>query len=411
MDASGQGKSAGLRLALPGGSLKDKKWLILTALFLGRCIMGMQFQSVGSLAPLLKAQDIDYGQLGVLIGAYLAPGVLLCLPGGIVVSRLGDRASVIFCLVLMACGGALELHGSWMGYLAARSIAGAGGVVLAVAATKMIADRFSGRNLGLAMAVFVNAWPCGIALSLVCLPPIAQSFGLLPARAFLLGLVVVALLLNVLLIPNTAGPGAVASVSLPRGLALLAISVVGVLWGIANAAFATVFGFGPALLVEKGFVASVAGSYVSIVLWMSLLSIPAGGIIVSRLSKPGGLIVLSLAVAAGALVAVPHMHANIGLFVLIGIVSGLPGGAMMTLPAQVLTTEIRAVGMGVFYTISYAIMLSFPVLQGLLARSAGSASITFDTAAVAMLLAIPVFGVFALLVRRPGGDLATEPSS
>jgi hypothetical protein len=42
--------------------LRDK-WLILALLFSGRCLMGLQFESVGALGPLLKAEGVDYGQM------------------------------------------------------------------------------------------------------------------------------------------------------------------------------------------------------------------------------------------------------------------------------------------------------------------------------------------------------------
>lgn len=375
------------------------KWLILALLFSGRCLMGLQFESVGALGPLLKAEGVDYGQIGVLIGAYLAPGLLVSLPGGMVVQRLGDRTTMLLCLMLMAAGGALELGSDWTVHLLARVLAGTGGVVLTVAATKMIVDRFSGRELATAMAVFVNAWPCGIALSLICLPPVAQSLGLTATSALLVALAAFVLLLTAVLMPETGRPGTSVSVSVPSRTAVLAVCVAGAIWGIANAAFATVFGFGPALLAEKGYLASAAASQVSIVLWVTILAIPVGGVLASRYIGATVLIVICLLAAAASMSAVPRLVSNIALFVGIGIISGLPGAAVMSLPSRVLDAPVRAVGMGIFYSVTYGVMLAFPMLQGALARDAHSAAITFDSAALALLATIPLLGTFAVLAR------------
>lgn len=376
------------------------RWRILALLFLARCVMGFQFESVGALGPLLKAEGFDYGQLGVLIGAYLAPGFLVALPGGIVVQRLGDRKTILLSLALMALGSAIELHPDWTAKLIARVLAGTGGVVLTVAATKMIVDRFTGREFATAMAVFVNSWPCGIALSLIFLPTVAQALGLAFASILVAGLAVLALFLIAVAMPKTAEPNATLAASSPGAAAVLAVCVAASVWGTANAAFATVFGFGPALLVEKGYLASIAASHVSIVLWVTILAIPIGGFLAARQGGSSALIVTCIVLGAAMVAAIPRLDCDVALFVGIGIISGLPGAAIMSLPSRVLSVSARAVGMGFFYSVYYGIMLVFPVVQGFFARSAGAASITFDVAAFALLSTIPLFGIFVDIAQR-----------
>lgn len=379
--------------------MSDNRWIVLALLFLGRCLMGLQFESVGALGPLLKAQGFDYAQLGILIGLYLAPGFLVSLPGGVAIQKLGERTTILLCLVLMASGAALELASDWNVRLLARVLAGTGGVVLAVAATKMIADRFSDRELGTAMAVFVNAWPCGIALSLVCLPPIAQSFGLGWTSGLQVFLIIVVLALAAALIPRTRRLDAALSASVPSGAALAAVCLAGAIWGIANAAFATVFGFGPALLVEKGYPASAAASQVSIVLWVMIPAVLVGGVLAANRTGATALIVICLLAAAASMSLLPRLEGGAALFALVGVISGLPGAALMSLPSKVLDVSVRAIGMGIFYSITFGLWLAFPMLQGALARAAGSAPIVFDAAALALLLAIPLLGLFLAVSR------------
>ena len=387
------------------------KWRLLALLFLARCVMGAQFESVGALGPLLKAEGIDYRQLGILIGAYLAPGLLVALPGGVLVQRLGDRTTILLCLLMMALGSLLEVKPEWSAMLAARVLAGTGGVVLTVAATKMIVDRFSGKELAGAMAIFVNSWPCGIALALVCLPAIGQTFGLPSTSVFVVLFALAVFGAMVLMMPKPTTSPVPLSAATPNAASVFAVCVVGTIWGIANAAFATVFGFGPALLSEKGYPASTAASLVSIVLWVTILAIPIGGAIAARLTKTNALIVGCLLVAVALLAAMTRIGNYVPLFFAIGIVSGLPGAAIMGLLPRVLNANSRAIGMGIFYSIYYAIMLVFPILQGAIARTHQSAAVTFNAAALSLLICIPLLAAFGMLARRSSPSLVAAQSA
>lgn len=382
------------------------RWRVLVLLFLARCVMGIQFESIGALGPLLRAEGFDYGQLGTLIGAYLAPGLIVALPGGVVLQKIGERPTILFCLLLMAVGGLIELDSGWIARLLARIIAGTGGVVLTVAATKMIVDRFSGKELATAMAVFVNSWPCGIALGLIFLPPVSQSFGMSAASMFVVLIALMVLAATAATMPRSPAPQGLLSRTIPSAASIFAVCVAAAIWGIANAAFATIFGFGPALLSEKGYAASTAASQVSIVLWVTILAIPVGGLVAARQATAGVLIIACLLIAAALMLLFPRTDANVGLLVVIGIVSGLPGAAVMSLPSRVLDAQARAIGMGIFYSVYYGIMLAFPAIQGMLARYAGSAAVTFDSAAVALLGALPMLALFLVLARRSNHSLA-----
>ena len=48
----------------------------------------------------------------------------------------------------------------------------------------------------------------------------------------------------------------------------------------------------------------------------------------------------------------------------LGLVSGLPAGPIMSLPARVLAPATRSIGMGMFYTVYYAAMMLGPVIGG-----------------------------------------------
>jgi len=155
------------------------RWVILAVLFVVRLTMAFQFQSVAAVAPLL-AHDFGVGlaEIGILVGLYFTPGAALALPGGAIGQRFGDKTTVLGALTLMLIGGlAMALSASWSGQIAGRLVAGAGGVLLNVQMTKMVADWFAGKEIATAMAIFVNSWPAGIALSLLTLPLIGTAYG------------------------------------------------------------------------------------------------------------------------------------------------------------------------------------------------------------------------------------------
>ncbi len=155
------------------------RWGILAVLFTVRLSMAFQFQSVAAVAPLLGREfGVGLADIGLLIGLYFTPGIALALPGGAIGQRFGDKATVLGALALMLIGSlAMALSDSWSLQIAGRLVAGAGGVLLNVQMSKMVTDWFAGKEIATAMAIFVNSWPAGVALSLLTLPLIGTGYG------------------------------------------------------------------------------------------------------------------------------------------------------------------------------------------------------------------------------------------
>lgn len=385
----------------------ESKWRILALLFTARCVMGMQFESVGALGPLLRAEGLDYARLGILVGAYLAPSVLVALPGGIVVQRLGERTTLLLCAALMFAGAIVDLSSDWNARLLARVIAGTGGVVFTIAGTKMIADMFAGRQFGLAMAALAGSWPCGIALALTALPPIADKFGLIGASAALVILTLMALIL-LFALPKQARPGAPLSAAFPSAAVTAAVAIAGFVAGTANATFANAFAFGPLLLTERGYTAEIAASHVSVALWVTIAAIPVGGALAIRRGPGIWIAAASLLLAAVGMAAIPVSDHDVLIFAGLGLVAGLSGATFASLPSWALPVQARAVGMGIFFSAFYGSMLALPPIAGVFAHRAGSAGIAFDVAAVALFVAMPLLGGFAALVSAPRSAPAVE---
>jgi hypothetical protein len=105
-----------------------------------------------------------------------------------------------------------------------------------------------------------------------------------------------------------------------------------------------------------------------------------------------------------ALLTATRTGAVIPTFVALGLVGGLPAGPIMSLPARVLTPPVRAVGMGIHFTLFYALAVAAPIVAGLLSTRIGTAGIAFDFGAFMLGLCFPAYWFFNRLAPR-----ATRP--
>ncbi|CDX16310.1 Arabinose efflux permease family protein [Mesorhizobium sp. ORS 3324] len=369
------------------------RWTILVVLFVARAAMAVQFQSVAAIAPELGRElNANLADIGVLIGLYFAPGVALALPGGAIGRHFGDKATVLAGLALMLAGEILLCaSSSWSVEIAGRLISGVGGVLLNVLMTKMVVDWFAGRQIATAMAIFINSWPLGIALSLVVLPLIQAEFGIAGTEIAVMALIAAALALVGLLYqrPGQAIAPVSAAASRLAKPAVRAVLLAGAIWAFYNVGFAMIFSFAPSMLVERGWSTAAAGSAVSIVLWLAALSVPIGGYLADRAGSRNGMLAASCLAFAALVLVLWRGSEALPTLVALGLVCGLPAGAIMSLPARALAPSTRALGMGLFYTLYYATMLVAPWLGGKLALWAGSAGAALGLGSAA-LLACPI---------------------
>jgi MFS family permease len=384
-----------------------QRWNVLTILFIVRLSMAFQFQSVASLSPaIMKAYGVGLGDIGLLISLYLAPGIAFALPGGEIGRRFGDKRVVLFGLGLMMAGGLLmALAPTWHWQIAGRIVAGVGGVVLNVLMSKMVTDWFAGKEIATAMAIFVNSWPAGIALCLFVLPAIATAKGLAAAlfmtAAFCaLGFVLLAALYKA---PPQAAPATASHPATvwPPGKTIRTMLAAGTIWGLFNAALGMVFGFGTILLVERGWSPAAAGSATSLVLWIVSLSVPFGGVLADRTGKHVEIMLAGFALFALALLAATRTSAVIPAFIALGLAGGLSAGPIMSLPARVLSPPVRAVGMGIHFTLFYAFVVAAPIVAGMLSTQIGTAAVAFDFGAFMLALCFPAYWIFNRLAPRP----------
>jgi predicted MFS family arabinose efflux permease len=391
----------------------QRRWLILAVLFVARTAMGFQYQTVASTAPLLLRElHVGFAELGTLIGLYHICGVVLSLPGGLIIRRLGDKNLCAIGLALMAGGGCvMGVSHSYAVAFGGRLTSGIGATLFNLVLAKMATDWFARREIVLAMAVVLATWPFGIALGLFVEPRIAVAFGWRPVMLLAGGICLVSLLLVALFYRTPPAETEVASnaqgAGVPQWRTLAPVVVAGIMWGSFNAGLVTYFSFVPSFLAAGGGLSMAdAGALTSIALWVGMMSIPFGGFMVQRIGRPFATIIVFCTLAATSLALIVAGMPPFLTCILFGLAIGPPPGVITSLPARVLAPTERAIGFGVFYTCHFLLQASGPAIGGWIHDTrGGAASLLFGSAL--FLVPLPMLALFRFLtVRLQAGRIA-----
>ena len=136
-------------------------------------------------------------------------------------------------------------------------------------------------------------------------------------------------------------------------------------------------------------------------LWLATLSVPLGGFLTDGTKRGGAVLATACVGFAFLMLLLSRSGPVVALIIAMGIVCGLPAGAIMSLPMRVLNQKTRSIGMGVFYTVYYAGMLAGPAIGGKLATWAGTATAALDFGAAALLLCPLLLWSFHRISRLP----------
>ena len=370
--------------------------------------MGFQFQSVAAVGPLLTSNStITHTELGVLIGIYLLPGALFAIPGGWLGKRFGDKRVVLTGLAMMTLGGALlALSDSYEVMLAGRLISGLGAVLLNVLVTKMVTDWFAEHRIATAMGILISSWPLGIAIALLTIGPLEEVIGLRLTFFVPAAICAIALLLIATIYTNPPESREVAKGSNDSSEGRLTpyeiwgVVLSACIWCLYNVALILPLSFGPEFLVTRGITLTSASAIVSLTSWLIIPALPLGAWFAERIGHPVPTMVVTFIAIAILTWMIPVTSFYIVIFATIGIIFGPAGGLIMALPAQVLSKENRAIGMGIFYTIYYVGMGVFPAIAGYARDATGNPAAPLILAGVAILFALLALVGFRIIQIR-----------
>jgi len=381
------------------------RWRILALLFAARVGLGLQFQTLGSVGGELSgAFGLDNAAIGLMIGLFMAPGLVLALPAGFSGRFASDRVLAGLGLAALALGGAVSATAAAPGGIGiGRLLSGAGFLFVTLYFTKMVADWFEGREIATAMSILVMSWPFGIAMGQVGHAWLAElynwrgPFWAASAWCALAALAVLAFYRAPHDVATRAGGRP--SRLLPREWGL--ILCAGLAWGAFNAGYVVYLSFGPMMLQSQGLGTLAAAAVISAGSWLMILSGAACGYLVDRFGRREAILGLCMAAAVAALVLLGLPGAGLPASLLFGLLGMAPAGVIMSLAGQAVAPERRAFGMGVFFTIYYAIMAASPPVAGSLLDRSGTPSAAILFGATLFALVLPAAILFRTLKAKP----------
>jgi MFS family permease len=376
----------------------SRPWLILAAVALARIGFGYQYQTVASLGPrLMRLFQFDYATLGTLIGAFMLFGAFLALPLGLLGRRFGDRLVLGAGLLLMVVGPLISMVSDGPGGIGlGRGIAGIGAVAMIVLQNKIIADWFTGHRLMWALSVSSAAYPVGVGLAQLVLPPLTDAYGW--QAGFLSDSLPMAVSLLLFLLSHRPSPHAQAqprTFSLPSARECLLLAIAGLIWTAYTAGYSGYLNYIPSLMAERNEGLVLTGVVLTIATWGNVPATMLGAGLATRLGAFRIFLfstcALVLGIGGAAVLDWPVTFA-----IVIGIAGSLHPGVIMAVGTLSARPENRAVGMGLFYSMYYAGGAIVPALCGHAADLYGSPEGALLAASVISVLALPMF----LLHRR-----------
>jgi MFS family permease len=387
-------------------------WIILAAVALARIGFGYQFQTVASLGPLLiRRFGLDYAGLGTLIGLYMAAGVVIALPLGLLGRRFGDRLVLGGGLALMALGGLVPALGGVGAIAAGRVLAGVGAVAMTVLQSKVIADWFPGRRFMLAVSISVGAYPVGIGLSQITAPALADVYGW-PA-AFLAGgaeMAAAAALFLASFRPAPSAPACRGGFRMPGRTECVLLVVAGLIWTAYTAGYAGFLSYVPSLMAVRGEGLVLTGVVMALATWGNVVGTLSGGALAERHGGwpvfAAGTAIMTVGIAAMGLIDWP-----VPLGATVGIPGSIQPGVIVAVGTLSARPENRAAGMGVFYTTYYAGGAVVPALCGRAADAWGGPAGAMYAAAIVSALAFPMYWAHRRLAARAQGAMAAPYTS
>lgn len=386
----------------------QRRWFVLFILAIARCGVGFQFVAIAALIPQLQVvSGFNHTQIGILLGVFLISGVVLSIPAGMIATRIGDHRTLRIGLVALILGGALVAFSDSFGLaLAGRLLGGVGAVATSIVGSKQLTDWFIGREIRTAMSLFGLTWPGGIAIGMMILP-ILGVWQSTESALLATSLIPMIALMLVGFIPRIADNPYDPNGGRPKSSVLWSLSkpefwtimAGGLAWPLMNGGGYILFTtYGPGLLMERGATVVSAGLLAGMLSWLVMITIPIGGVIADRTGRNGLMFLLGSLIAAAAIAVVP-IGGPIILWVVLSSALGFTVGPVMALPSDVLRSESRATGLGLYFSLFYLGMGLIPALGGWILDASGSLSMVIWLSALCLLLS-PVSYFAARLLHQ-----------
>ena len=330
--------------------------------------------------------------LGLIGAAFALVPVLLAVPVGRLVNRLGERRLMLAGSLVTVAASLVFLFGSGsiIGLLLANAILGAGHLGCVISHQALVASGSAASRLDTMFGYYTFSASLGQAVGPLLISTLAGS-AVQPeaARMFLVGSVMSAalVLLAGFTVPAAAGHGRSLALGEDAGRITQLLRTPGLLRALATSAVIVsavdlIVVYLPAFGAERGLSAGLVG----VLLTVRALFSMASRVLLGRMSSAFGrtrLMVASIFVSAAALGAVTIPMPVWGLFIVLAAMGlGLGIGQPLTIPWLIEQTPPRQRGVALSLRLggNRIGQLSVPSVMGLLAAGLGAAGVLTATA-------------------------------
>ncbi len=317
-------------------SPSTNRWLVLVSAVVSFFAVATTFFAVPPLVPELTANfGLNNFQIGLLVGAIAIPAIFLSIPLGVVIDRWPPRAAGNIGLVIMLIGASLFAAApSYAFLLIGRLLFGFGGLVMNLLLARLLTEAFSGRQLALAMGIFMAVYPAGMISLFSCHSLMLGALGWRGELGVLAALTVLAIPLHNFAVPKHSGnqPSPETQTTNDNSAIGRPLIMLSVAWMLFFAAFSSVPTFAPQWVGggQQGL------TTVTLIMWMAMILSPILGAVIDRIGRPaiwvfGGLVLLTLTLGLMAIGAVSAVAAMI----LVGLCAAAVPTATYALPARI----------------------------------------------------------------------------
>lgn len=357
-------------------------WVILAVVYFASVVSPFNQFKIPPLMPvLMQTFQIDLTQAGLLMSMIAMIGLLLALPTGIILQRLGPKAALLTALGLMAIGaGTGALSNSFTGLLVSRVIEGVGMGLMGVTAPATIAMWFPPERQGTPMGIWATWVPIGSVFIYNLSPILAASLGWQSIWWIGAGFAVVMMVISGLLITRPPAQGqldrqAPARLNVREALANRNIWLLALAFACMNLTMISLATYYTTFLNEvRGYALGQAAFLSSITTLVVLFSAPAAGWLSDRIGSRR--LVLSLPFLVMAVSFLFPFHVTgwqiIALMAAQGLIVGaIPTAAFAAASEVMRKPEWAGLGLAVVLIGQNIGQLLGPILFGEVVKSSG----------------------------------------
>lgn len=165
---------------MAGGSESKESyaWVIIIILFVAQTVMSMGAYAWGPLAPFFREEfGVSRAEIGMVTSALYITAVIVAIPSGILVDRIGARIMLVFCIAVMAISfTVIPLASNFVFVVACSAISGVGYGMINQVSTKGLMHWFTSKTRATAMGIKQSGVTVGAAVSAVLLPILTVAY-------------------------------------------------------------------------------------------------------------------------------------------------------------------------------------------------------------------------------------------